>query len=93
MPDRIKLERRKWVPDIADIADQLITDYRSAEREGDLDALSTMDSWQARRRPTATNSSWMTGWPWCRNSPAVLPGRGADRGTPVTATPSGSNPR
>ncbi|MGO9155343.1 hypothetical protein [Mycobacterium sp.] len=55
-----KLQRRKWVPDVRMIADQLIADYRSAtfsvegiggpgERipEGDLDAIGTMASWLA----------------------------------------------
>ena len=57
-----ELERRKWVPDIAVITDQLITDYRSAERDGDLDALSTMDSWQATAQAHGdefTGDDWM----------------------------------
>jgi hypothetical protein len=48
---------RKWVPDPAAIADQLIGDYRDATQrnpndpleargQGDLDAIGTMESWQ-----------------------------------------------
>jgi hypothetical protein len=48
---------RKWVPDPATIADQLIEDYRDATQQnpndpleargqGDLDAIGTMESWQ-----------------------------------------------
>lgn len=57
-----EMERRSWVPDIEVIADQLIEDYRSAAWEvegigptgkvnaGDLDALGTVESWQATAR-------------------------------------------
>lgn len=43
------LQPRRWVPDPVAIADQLIEDYRSAPHEsvGSLDALSTIESWQA----------------------------------------------
>jgi hypothetical protein len=52
------MERRKFVPDVKAIADQLIADYRRATfsfegfggpgehvPEGDIDAISTMTSW------------------------------------------------
>lgn len=56
------LERRKWVPDVAAIADQLIGDYRDARPEGNLDALSTMESWQATARDHGdefTEDDWL----------------------------------
>jgi hypothetical protein len=42
------MRRRAWVPDIEQMAQQLIEDYRGAESpsEGDLDALGTTASWQ-----------------------------------------------
>lgn len=58
----MELERRRWVPDVKTIADQLIEDYRSATwaveglgpsgmvSEGDSDALGTITSWQATAR-------------------------------------------
>ena len=56
--------RRTWVPDPTVISDQLIEDYRSAERkdEGDLDALSTMESWQTTARDHGeqfTEDDWL----------------------------------
>ncbi|MBV8347815.1 MAG: hypothetical protein JOZ49_09860 [Mycolicibacterium sp.] len=41
------MQSRKWVPDPAVIADQLIEDYRKADSEelGDLDVLHTLGSW------------------------------------------------
>jgi hypothetical protein len=43
------MQRRKWAPDPTTIADQLIADYRNAtqDSEGDLNAISTMESWAA----------------------------------------------
>jgi hypothetical protein len=40
------MERRKWVPDVVMIADQLIADYRDAaiEEAGNADALHTIRS-------------------------------------------------
>ena len=58
----MELERKKWVPDVKIIADQLIEDYSSATwaveglgpsgmvSEGDSDALGTIISWQATAR-------------------------------------------
>jgi hypothetical protein len=42
------MKPRNWVPDVETIPEQLIADYRSAngERQGHLDAIGTMDSWQ-----------------------------------------------
>jgi hypothetical protein len=50
-------ERRKWVPDVKMIADQLIEDYRTATwametgqmgvSQGDNDSLGTLASWLA----------------------------------------------
>jgi hypothetical protein len=52
MIEMIEMQRRKWAPDPAAIADQLIADYRDAseEAQGDLDAIGTMESWQATAR-------------------------------------------
>ena len=52
-----QMVRRKWVPDVKDIADQLIADYRDAKQahaddpleatgRGDLEAFGTMQAWQ-----------------------------------------------
>jgi hypothetical protein len=42
------MQRRKWVPDPALIADQLIEDYRAeSDERGFLDGVSTITSWQA----------------------------------------------
>jgi hypothetical protein len=45
------MQRRNWVPDVVVIADQIVADYRDDEDEasfqGDLDAIATMESWQA----------------------------------------------
>lgn len=54
------MERRNWVPDIDEMADQLVKDYQSERDavqgiggptsmhgEGDSDALSTLASWNA----------------------------------------------
>jgi hypothetical protein len=44
----MELQRRKWVPDINMIADQLIRDFSTEdEGQGSLDINSTLDSWQA----------------------------------------------
>jgi hypothetical protein len=42
------LKRRKWVPNINEIADQLVDDFRKArdESEGSLDVLASLHSWQ-----------------------------------------------
>jgi hypothetical protein len=41
------MERRKWIPNVTAIADQLIEDYRNGDDYGwFLDALHTIASWQ-----------------------------------------------
>lgn len=50
------MQRREWAPPVVVIADQLIENYRSAREKhhdvslADLDALSTITSWQATAR-------------------------------------------
>jgi len=43
----MELQRRKWVPDVNEVADQLVHDYFTAddEYEGRLDADSTLGTW------------------------------------------------
>ena len=54
---------RKFVPDVAAIADQLVADYRTeGEYSGDIDALTTMTSWLATARDHGdefTEDDWM----------------------------------
>jgi hypothetical protein len=45
----MELRPRKWVPDIAKIADQLVEDYRKAgddEGQASLDVFASLQSWQ-----------------------------------------------
>jgi hypothetical protein len=68
------MERRKWVPDVRCIADQLIKDYRDSEWavegigpegvviQGDSDALSTLTSWMATAKENGeefTQDDWI----------------------------------
>lgn len=58
------MQRRKWTPNFAIIADQLVVDYRNATHggEGDLDAVSTMESWRAEARSHGdefTGDDWL----------------------------------
>jgi hypothetical protein len=69
---------RKWVPDPATIADQLIEDYRDATQQnpndpleargqGDLDAIGTMESWQESAEFHGEELPRTTGSPSCRS--------------------------
>jgi hypothetical protein len=58
------MQRRKWIPDPVVIADELITVYRNADTDddGDLDAISTMTTWQGITQASAeefTVDDWL----------------------------------
>jgi hypothetical protein len=60
----VNLERRRWVPDISMIADQLIEDYRDASPDQDLlDVVGTITSWKATAAvygEEITEDDWIT---------------------------------
>lgn len=58
------MQRRRWVPNIETVADQL-ADFRDAgidNPDGDLDTLSTIEAWQALAREHGdewTENDWI----------------------------------